>query len=734
MKNVRVIGIQLLVLTGTLLAQSRILMLGNSITKGIGSTSGVGFRQMLYDRLDSYNYDFEFVGPSGSEAHLKGYFIPGASIGQFYSGPGGTGEYNVATILNTYRPNIVMIHLGTNDLYTDDLPGPYSLDNGTTFEDTTICGRLAYLCSKIMEWHNGIQDTCVQMLFVSAIIPKLGDERRCLGFYNTVYYNIDSDSKLGRIPSIPTGTFRTLDQFNSFNTSTMMSPDSIHPNDAGYAHMADVYGNYWMYFPLQYFAVSDLEFTGKKTGDQVSIGVRILKGIGTPFTGGEVRFKVEEGPVEFTVPGQIVTTDANGIANKTLRINGEGVSRISASVKSTINKTITFTIWSQDHVFAQGEVGYIAENRAVPNTVIEWVEGVVNVDTTDASGRFGASRLPIAQDFTIRPWKARWSDVTPSTILAYDASLVARHSVGLETLSSEAQQAGDVNSDGSVDMMDALYIGRCVVGITLPGSVHIGEWTFSPETQFHEATVDSVTFPAFTAMLTGDVKGGWQSAASKPDQGPWKVTAECTQVEDTLSVQLAISESEWISTDLSYQYDPSVLKMISVNQDASLDEFQLLHNTSGSGEGRIALFGLHPAQNQAIDMRFELLCDNLPVQIQFDPIFVETAHMDPVQINLDPKQSTKPVRSTLFPNYPNPFNARTRIRYTLAESGTVRLEVRNALGQKVALLQEGHFEAGPHTLYWDGITERGQDAPSGVYILTLETVSQRLVRKINLIR
>ncbi|NQT24193.1 T9SS type A sorting domain-containing protein [candidate division KSB1 bacterium] len=734
MKYVRLIGLLLLITMGTLLAQSRILMLGNSITAGVGSTSGTGFRQMLYDQLESYNYDFEFVGPSGSEDHLKGYFIPGVQIGQFYYGPGGTAQFNVSNVLNAYRPNIVMIHLGTNDLYTDDSIGPYSVDSGTTFEDTTICGRLAYLCAKILEWHNGIQDTCVQMLFVSAIVPRLGEERRCLGFYNTVYYNIDSDSRMGRIPSISPNTFRTIDQFNSFDISTMISPDSIHPNDTGYENMANVYGNYWRNFPLQYFSLSNLEYTGKKTGDQIQIGVRILKGTGAAFNGMEVRFKVEEGPVTFTTPSQFEYTTAEGIAEKTILVTGEGVARITATVKSTINKSITFTVWSQDHVFVQGEVAYVAENQAVPNTVIEWVEGAESVDTTDASGLFGASRIPLNEDFTIRPWKEQWSDVTPSSILSYDASLVARHSVGLEILSSNAQQAGDVNTDGFVDMMDALYIGRYAVGMTSPGSVHIGEWTFSPETQAHGAAIDTVTFPVFTAMLTGDVKGGWQSSAPKINPGLWEITPVPEQYGDTLSVQLLITEADWLSTDFSYHYDPTSLKFLSIDKSAGLDGFQLLHKSSISGEGRVALFGINPARGNMVDLRFLVLNPDEPAQILFDPLYIETTRMNPTQVVVNPESSAHPVQLVLHPNYPNPFNASTVLSYSLEKSGKVRLDVQNTLGQQVACLIEGHLEAGSHSIHWNGTDDHGQAVPSGVYILTLQTQAQRLVRKINLIR
>ena len=42
-----------------------------------------------------------------------------------------------------------------------------------------------------------------------------------------------------------------------------------------------------------------------------------------------------------------------------------------------------------------------------------------------------------------------------------------------------------------------------------------------------------------------------------------------------------------------------------------------------------------------------------------------------------------PDRFALEGNYPNPFNPSTTIPFTLPESGTVRLEVYNSIGQRV---------------------------------------------------
>ena len=50
--------ILLLCFAASSLSQNRIMLVGNSITHGLGSTDGFGFRKTLYDSLQSVSYPF----------------------------------------------------------------------------------------------------------------------------------------------------------------------------------------------------------------------------------------------------------------------------------------------------------------------------------------------------------------------------------------------------------------------------------------------------------------------------------------------------------------------------------------------------------------------------------------------------------------------------------------------------------------------------------------------------
>lgn len=84
-----------------------------------------------------------------------------------------------------------------------------------------------------------------------------------------------------------------------------------------------------------------------------------------------------------------------------------------------------------------------------------------------------------------------------------------------------------------------------------------------------------------------------------------------------------------------------------------------------------------------------------------------------------------PHETVLMPNYPNPFNPTTSIRYAVASPqvpsvGHVRLVVYDLLGREVAVLVDEQKEPGYYSVTWDA-----GGLASGVYIVRL--VSGRIV-------
>jgi len=84
-----------------------------------------------------------------------------------------------------------------------------------------------------------------------------------------------------------------------------------------------------------------------------------------------------------------------------------------------------------------------------------------------------------------------------------------------------------------------------------------------------------------------------------------------------------------------------------------------------------------------------------------------------------------PQKYALYPNYPNPFNPGTTLKFDIPASRTsmvqASLVVYNALGQQVKVLYKGQIAPGSYRLYWDGTNQNGKPLSSGIYYAVLKT-------------
>jgi parallel beta-helix repeat protein len=95
-----------------------------------------------------------------------------------------------------------------------------------------------------------------------------------------------------------------------------------------------------------------------------------------------------------------------------------------------------------------------------------------------------------------------------------------------------------------------------------------------------------------------------------------------------------------------------------------------------------------------------------------------------------------PDRFGLLPNYPNPFNSATTIRYTIGVvsgqplvAGKIRLTVYDLLGREVEVLVNEQKEPGYYTVTWNA-----SRFASGVYYARLQSGDKAMMRKMLLVR
>jgi len=86
-------------------------------------------------------------------------------------------------------------------------------------------------------------------------------------------------------------------------------------------------------------------------------------------------------------------------------------------------------------------------------------------------------------------------------------------------------------------------------------------------------------------------------------------------------------------------------------------------------------------------------------------------------------------------NFPNPFNPRTAIHYTVpAPGGPVRLTVYDLRGRKVRTLVDDEKAAGEYLAVWRGRDDAGREVGSGVYFYRMEIGDYRVERKMVLLK
>ncbi|MEN8007742.1 MAG: FlgD immunoglobulin-like domain containing protein [Candidatus Krumholzibacteriota bacterium] len=102
--------------------------------------------------------------------------------------------------------------------------------------------------------------------------------------------------------------------------------------------------------------------------------------------------------------------------------------------------------------------------------------------------------------------------------------------------------------------------------------------------------------------------------------------------------------------------------------------------------------------------------------------------LDTVEVKRPPK-----ARLLLDP-FPNPFNPRLTVKYSLPSAGSARLEILDLKGQVVKVLFDGHRPAGADRIDWNGLDGRGRAAASGVYLVRLVSDLKTTQQQVTLLR
>jgi len=98
-----------------------------------------------------------------------------------------------------------------------------------------------------------------------------------------------------------------------------------------------------------------------------------------------------------------------------------------------------------------------------------------------------------------------------------------------------------------------------------------------------------------------------------------------------------------------------------------------------------------------------------------------------------------PIQTRLLQSYPNPFNPEVWIPYELEDTAPVSIEIYNIAGQRIRILDigvqpRGRYISKERAAYWDGQTQSGERATSGVYFYLLKAGDFTATRKMVILK
>lgn len=198
--------------------------------------------------------------------------------------------------------------------------------------------------------------------------------------------------------------------------------------------------------------------------------------------------------------------------------------------------------------------------------------------------------------------------------------------------------------------------------------------------------------------------------------------------------------TEDLVLDIAYAGMPGDLQLGLI--DAAGERLALAMEQPGRGKlagpGKLAGRGKLAAPDEYVRRRLEVKglprgYYGLEVQAAVFPLDYELSFA-PDAATWVAEEAARAYASALQPNIPNPFNTHTLLPFILERDTWLRLAVYNLLGQQVALVAEGWYAAGAHTVRWDGRLTEGPAAASGVYLYRLTAGDRTMTRKLLLLR
>jgi hypothetical protein len=441
------------------------------------------------------------------------------------------------------------------------------------------------------------------------------------------------------------------------------------------------------------------------------------------------------------------------VSNLAMDITGTQLEGLSGTlVTPAVSWASDIAAWQFDLSLTNGDSLYLSGGPGPNQKILEYIDFDVSLQVpgdpkTDsgalefdfASVRFDGNSEDIGRMCCGQLEVGRGDVDTSGTIEGFDASLALMHTVRRINLDDAANELNDlVETDYAFTL--PLYAGHMAdvsgeMGITALDAAlilqrEVGAITHFPsEADYYRLWESPDWWNPPTSPPTKPI------ATSAPPQSREIILGPATLQEDgSLAVPVLIDDMEGVLagtfalTFLPHHLQPIGIRATELTRDylfadhswADSLRFSFAGVTSKQGSGPVAELLL-----RRLDASADLSTALALTEVQLNEGRIEA---------LFQAGSALPTVLALYPNYPNPFNPQTTLRYDLPLAGQIRLTIYNLVGQRVRTLVDRHQQAGHYRLTWDGRDDAGFAAASGLYLYRLESETGHLVRKMLMVK
>ena len=389
-----------------------------------------------------------------------------------------------------------------------------------------------------------------------------------------------------------------------------------------------------------------------------------------------------------------------------------------------------------DSAVLSGKIQYFDGDIPVKDVGITARRDSVELKKTysDSTGHFAMSLKVQTDSVAVVPEKKSGTDIPPLTIIAYDAALTAKAALGLIGLSPLQARAADADLNGSLLIYDAALIARFAIGLPVPADSHVGDWIFDPE-QYklipQQPVVDSLNF---TAILVGNVHGGWHPLKPRSEWGD--LIASAVVGRDSVSLLFEThSRKSFSSFQLAVNYGQNNLGGAKVSFPFHDENIQLLTKDDGQ---TLTIAG-YTFKEMVIDRIFMRIIFRKPTTLPEDAkIIIPYLLLDnikyPAKRVVLGTKSQKISGIRVFPAYPNPFNRGVEIKFETDKPAEISIHIYDLRGRIVREIRKFCDSAGVYRIVWNGKDRFGKEVSSGIYIVESQILDKHSVQKLLLIK